>query len=207
MGRPSHFVQGKTYGRLTGVVKLDGGRAIYLCACKALHDSHVGHVTSRKTTSCGCLHREVASKGMRARTLRHGMFGTRIYAIWTGMKQRCLNPRHRSYFRYGGRGIQVDQRWLVFDAFYADMGDPPPGFTLERKNNDEEYSHNNCVWATRKVQANNTRGCLVLTHEGISLNVTQWAERLNTERQLIYDRIKAGWPASQALTQPKRGKK
>lgn len=134
------------------------------------------------------------------------MFGTPVYAVWVGMKQRCSNPKHVHYANYGGRGIAVCTEWADFSKFYADMGDPPPRHTLERENNDLGYSKSNCVWATRKTQANNRRDCKVITYEGVVLNVTQWAERLDLPRQLIYDRLRAGWSTERALTQPQRGK-
>jgi hypothetical protein len=107
--------------------------------------------------SCGCISKEMFVK----RVTKHGhtkhRLHSRAYSCWKNMKGRCLNPQHKQYPDYGGRGITVCQRWLIFENFYADMGDPPPDLSLDRINNNGNYEPGNCRWATVAEQLANRR--------------------------------------------------
>jgi hypothetical protein len=114
------------------------------------------------------------------------------YTVWQNMIRRCGHSGHSSYHNYGARGIRVCQRWLdSFDDFCDDMGPRPSSrHTLERKNNDGNYEPNNCRWATWTEQANNTRHNRLLTYNGETCSVAEWARRLGIPRQTLLHRLK-----------------
>jgi len=106
-----------------------------------------------RSTSCG---KEPGQKlGKRSRT--HGLSKTRAYACHQSMMRRCYARNDASYPDYGERGIGVIEHWHPFEGWYADMGDPPPGLSIHRVNNDGNYEPSNCVWASPSMQAANRR--------------------------------------------------
>lgn len=116
------------------------------------------------------------------------------------MLTRCNNPSYREYHLYGGRGIKVCERWLEsFDNFLEDMGERPPGMTIERKRVNEGYSPDNCKWATIEEQANNKRNNVVIEHAGRRLTIAQWARELNLKAGTLYFRHSKGWPPDRVL--------
>lgn len=129
------------------------GQIQWICQCDCGNKVAVpnGRLQSNTTQSCGCLQRQ---RGLENIT-KHGLHGTREYAIWKGMRSRCNNPNRAKYKNYGARGIKVCSRWDDFASFYADMGPCPTGCSIERLDNSKGYSPDNCVWATRYVQARN----------------------------------------------------
>lgn len=112
------------------------------------------------------------------------------YECWSNMKTRCFNPNYRDFDLYGGRGITVCARWLSFDAFLADMGPRPPGLTLERIDNDKGYEPGNCVWASRRVQAENRRTNMRATVDGVAKMARDWIKELGVSPNAFYTRAR-----------------
>lgn len=146
---------------------------------------------------CRCLTVRVT----RARSITHGKSRTRINRQWINMIARCENPNEIGYKNYGGRGIKVCKRWHIFENFLADMGESK-GLTLDRINNDKGYYKENCRWTDYKTQARNTRGNRLIEYKGITISVTEWAEKLGIGRQVINMRLKAGWSLEETFETP-----
>ena len=133
-------------------------------------------------------------------TFKHGLSGTKAYKVWKSMRDRCLCPTHHAWPRYGGRGIAICPEWDDFMRFYADMGDPPPGLSLERRDNDGPYSAVNCKWATRKAQQNNLRTNVLWTFAGKTQTLQQWSEEFGIKYKTLWDRVfRRGWSVERAL--------
>ncbi len=120
------------------------------------------------------------------------------------MWSRCTNPKDPYFDAYGGRGIGVCRRWERFEDFFTDMGKRPSSkHSLERKNNNLGYSKSNCRWATAKEQGNNRRTGRLLTLNGKTQTVANWAREVGMLSRTIRYRIDVmGWPAEKALTTP-----
>ena len=124
------------------------------------------------------------------------------YSTWTAMKRRCYNPNWHAYHRYGGRGIMICDRWLnSFQNFYGDMGPRPVGYEIERKNNDIGYSPDNCEWASRTSQSNNTSASRKIEFKGTTKTLSEWAKHLGISRDRLAARIdRLGMTLDQAFT-------
>lgn len=134
---------------------------------------------------------------------RHRKRGTRVYRIWQAMLNRCRNKNQLCFARYGGRGIMVCESWHSFEAFYTDMGDPPPGTSIDRINNDGNYEKKNCRWATVAQQHANKRNSRRLTAFGKTQTVSQWAHEFGLTPNMLFHRIdRQRWGVERAITTP-----
>lgn len=186
---------GVKFGKLTAVRHMEnraqrGAMWEVHCDCGSTKIMPAGRLLSGASESCGC------SKG------HHGMSGSKTYASWGQMIQRCTNPKTFSYPKYGARGIAVCQRWMNFENFLADMGERPPGKTIDRINNNGNYEPGNCRWATRTEQARNTsRNNFVVVNDAKVL-VTDLATRNGIRASTARARICLGWEFLRAATAP-----
>lgn len=137
---------------------------------------------------------------------------------WSAIKYRCFNPAAPNYSIYGGRGIRMCARWRSsFDAFYSDVGHPPKGRSLDRVDNDGHYSCGKCDecaangwpmnvrWATRKEQSSNLRKSVLITHDGLTLCVAEWARRAPVAlgHSTLWRRLFVSkWDMARALSTP-----
>lgn len=172
------------------------------CSCGKVRNVSGGELRRGRSKSCGCKHRQLGRKPKHGESGRHR---TREYTAWCSMITRCTGETHRSYSRYGGRGIQICDRWLAkagFENFLVDMGRCPPGCSLDRQDNDGNYTPSNCQWSTRSQQAKNTSRSIYLTFCGQRLHVTDWASKVCKSADLIRRRKLNGWSDEDALTQP-----
>lgn len=137
------------------------------CDCGGTITTRWDALSSGRARSCGCLNTETRANQCRARAT-HGKSRSRVYRSWLHMRERCTDPNDKRWAHYGGRGITYCDRWESFDNFLADMGEPPEGKTLERKNNNLGYSPENCIWATHLEQSRNRSNSVrVITSDGL----------------------------------------
>ena len=158
---------GQRFGRLTvlndpGPAEHGHRRAICRCDCGTVKVYRLSHLRSGATRSCGCLSRALAAerrRGQPALNRTHGVARHPLYGAWLAMLDRCENPQHVAYRRYGGRGIKVCDRWHDPAVFIADierwLGPRPDRMTLDRICNDHDYRLDNVRWATRSEQQRN----------------------------------------------------
>lgn len=134
---------------------------------------------------------------------RYGVKRHDLWLTWQTMRNRCNNPNAKDYAYYGGRGIKICPRWDSFLLFVEDM-DPRPTkkHQLDRRDNNEGYSPENCRWVTRYQQMRNTRRVKMIEHNGEKMCISQWAERVGLGSGVLAERIKSGWSIKDAIETP-----
>lgn len=197
---------GRKFGRLT-VVRFAGRKKepsgqrknFWECSCECGVKKIVGGTPLRdgRSTSCGCASVERIIK----QNTTHGLKDHPLYATWEKMNGRCSCPTNPKFPRYGGRGIKVLEPWASsFQAFHDDMAPThKPGLTLDRKNNDGPYCKDNCRWATRREQANNTSTNRFLEVGGERHTVADWARIIGVKPHVIQTKLQRGQSEEKAI--------
>ena len=135
---------------------------------------------------------------------RHGMYGTRLYDIWANMIGRCKNPNNKDYPNYGGRGIFVCEEWKKSDAFleWSKENGYTDELTLDRIDTNKGYSPSNCRWITNAAQQRNKRNNRIISYNGESHCVAEWAEITGINVRTLDSRLRLGWSVERVLTRP-----
>lgn len=200
---------GQRFGRLTVIEKAPAKQgcenAVWLCKCDCGNSSVVQSQSLRsgRTRSCGCYQKEKITKML----LVHGQAKgnqTRLYKIYHGIKNRCLKEKDPSYKRYGHKGITICEEWRnSFEAFYewAMSHGYSDDLTIDRIDSNGNYCPENCRWVTYKVQNNNTSRNHLITYNGKTQTLAQWAEEMGIKYDTLSARInRSHWNIERALT-------
>lgn len=181
---------GKRFGMLEVMEKVgtdNNSHVMYLCKCdcgniKTMLSNHI-----QISKSCGCMH------GANFKT--HGMGKTRLFYIWSNMKQRCQNPNIKNYERYGARGIKVCDEWQEFVPFmeWALANGYSEDLSIDRIDSNGNYKPSNCRWATIEVQANNKRSNSFIEYNGEKRTIAEWSKITGISSSTILMRQRRGW--------------
>ncbi len=165
-----------------------------LCDCGNVRIVRANDLRQGKSISCGCYNTEVCTT--------HGMTHHPLYRAWQNMKERCTNPNIPNFKNYGGRGITVCERWMnSFEAFYEDMSPTyKKGLSIDRRDNNKEYSPENCRWATQTEQCNNTRNNRTYELNGEIGTLTNLCRKYGHNYEKIRGRLRLGWNIEQAFS-------
>lgn len=167
----------------------------WLCMCRC---GTVRSLTGRKV-------RKGIPKMCKRCTVKHGKTNTPEHRAWINMRYRVNNPNCAEYPDYGGRGVTISERWDSFENFFQDMGRrPSPKHSIERINNDEGYSPENCKWGTWAEQSRNRRSRVLITWDGRTQCVTDWSREIFGRKQkgVLRDRLGRGWSLERAIRTP-----
>jgi hypothetical protein len=187
------ILTGKRFGRLfvTGYGgKNKWGNVVWNCNCDCGGTKIVptSSLKSGYTKSCGCIGKEKPSH------FKHGGKGTRLYHIWKSMNSRCNTSSCPSYVNYGARGISVCEEWRDYKKFknWSLSNGYLSNLSIDRINNDGNYSPDNCRWATPVRQARNKRNTLYYTYEGVKKPLADWADHYNINYKQAWQKLKNG---------------
>jgi len=174
---------------------------LFQCDCGNTKVSRLYDVKRGKINSCGCIHKKQLAERNKANA-KHGYFGTPIYNSWSGIIERCYNPKSGNYNMYGAKGITMCERWRSsFENFLEDMGERPQGTSIDRIDVYGNYCPENCRWVDAKTQARNRTNNVRYEYDGKNLTLAEWSEITGIKADTMHSRIrKQGWSIEDALT-------
>lgn len=201
---------GKKIGRLTVIkeeLERKKGYKQYLCLCECGNEVIVRSDLLRSQTvkSCGCLAKEIRSSicyKLGKSRITHGSSNTRLYKIYSNMKDRCNNKNNYAYKYYGARGIKICKEWendfSVFQKWAISNGYQDT-LTIDRIDNDRGYCPDNCRWVTPGQQCLNTRSNKYITYNNKTQTLKEWADELGLKYTKLWKRLKRGWSFEEAI--------
>lgn len=194
---------GQRFGRLTVVSRAGrnaDNRATYLCMCDCGSEKIIAGKAMRsgKTQSCGCYQRQ----RIREAKVTHGLTSHHLWVRWNNMMRRCYDTSCPAYINYGARGITVCDRWHDIRNFVADNEHHyVSDLTLDRIDNDGNYSPENTHWTTRTEQSRNRRNNIRYTYGGRTLTLAEWADAAGIKKTTLWRRLREhGWSFEDAIT-------
>lgn len=201
---------GRTYGAWKVLERAENdkkGRSRWLCRCKCGTERIVAgsNLRTGESKSCGCEQYKYLSDLNSV----HHKEPRRLYNIWANMKSRCYNPQNLSYKNYGGRGISVCEEWThdfisfrewAFSNGYAD------DLSIDRIDNDGDYTPLNCRWATNEEQSNNRRSNVQIEYEGEVHTLAEWRKKIGITKSAIEGRRNRNWSVERMLNEPQHNR-
>lgn len=165
-------------------------KCLFKCDCGNFKEIQFSSVKNNITKSCGH-DRQKSSERMKAINFKHGKYNTPEYNCYLSIRKRCLNPNHKSYDYYGGRGISISESWKnSFETFLKDMGERPSNkHSIDRINNELGYSKENCKWSTKTEQSRNVRTNRIIEYNGQRKCLSEWAEIIGVSWQNLYYKL------------------
>lgn len=213
---------GQQFGRLTVIAQAPkqrankGYRYYWQCQCECGNTVTVREdqllCAKRPTRSCGCIRSDSVKKYYEdhQRPIKHGHSYEPLFNIWYLIKYRCENPNCTAYKNYGARGIKVCDEWRDGIAGYESFKEWSlangyiQGLSIDRIDNDGDYTPDNCRWIAPKDQARNKRQNVWIEYNGVKKLACDWASELNIPYKTFMSRIYHGWDVDKLINQPMR---
>ena len=198
---------GRKMGRLTVIQDTNERRnkgVVWICRCECgnVVKRTTGELNAGRRLSCGCI--RTGAMGAWKNGKRE-----RLYIVWCDIIQRCFDKNDPGYQRYGARGITICDEWRHnYPAFreWAFANGYNEQLTIDRIDNDGDYSPDNCRWTTAKVQSRNKSTNVLITYQGETHCISEWSEILGFKYSTLRERLRRGWSVEKAITTPLKKK-